>query len=143
MALPDPIVASPSAGIPESVERAAGNVAAVAGLAAGMGAIAASSCCVVPLTLASLGAGAGIFSGLEALAPWQIPLLVASSAGMAAGWLAWWRSGRQACEAGSACAGYRRSSASLALLLLASLIVLTALGWDYLEPSLLKFTGLA
>jgi hypothetical protein len=52
---------------PPRAERAApkpGYLAAI-GLATGLGALAASSCCVLPLALAGLGAGASVFTVLE------------------------------------------------------------------------------
>ena len=138
MALHKPIVASAVADVPTPIAQASGHVFAITGVVAGLGAITASSCCIVPLTLASLGAGAGIFGTLEALAPWRVPLLGASGVGVAVGWFTWWRQGRVACDAGSTCAARARSPASLALILLALLIVVTAVGWNHLEPYLLK-----
>ena len=41
---------------------------ATIGLATGLGAVAASTCCVLPVVFAGLGAGAGTFAALEALA---------------------------------------------------------------------------
>jgi hypothetical protein len=60
----------------------------LAGLAltGGLGAAAASSCCVIPLVLGSMGAGAGIFSGLEALSLWRAPLLGAAVLAVAGAW---------------------------------------------------------
>lgn len=137
MALHEPIATQPIAETPSPIMRVGGGVLTVLGGVSGLGAIAASSCCVIPLTLASLGAGAGVFGTIAALAPWRFPLLAASSVGITAGWLTWWHKRRAACDSLSACAAQPRSLASLALLLLASLIVLTAIGWNYLEPSLL------
>ena len=110
MALHKPIVATSVADVPKSSAQASGHVFAVAGVVAGVGAIAASSCCIGPLTLASLGAGAGIFGTFEALAPWRIPLLGASVIAVAVGWFAWWR---VACDARPTCATPTRSPASL------------------------------
>lgn len=108
------------------------------GIVAGLAAIAASSCCVLPLTLAALGAGAGVFGTLEALVSWRIPLLVTSGAWVAVAWFIWWRNRRATCGARAACATQPRNWAPLSILLLATLIVVTAIGWDYLELSLLK-----
>jgi mercuric ion transport protein len=138
MALHEPIATKPIANTPSPIMRVGGGVLTVLGGVSGLGAIAASSCCVIPLTLASLGAGAGVFGTIAALAPWRFPLLAASSAGIAAGWLTWWRKRSVVCDPLSTCAGQPRWRASLGLLLVASLIVLTAIGWNYLEPSLLK-----
>lgn len=48
----------------------AGWLAAV-GLVTGAGAVLAASCCVLPLVLGGLGAGAGLFSSLESLADYR------------------------------------------------------------------------
>ena len=42
------------------------------GATVGFGALAASSCCVLPLALAGLGTGGAVFSGLEVLANWRL-----------------------------------------------------------------------
>jgi mercuric ion transport protein len=138
MALHEPITTQSVAGAPTPTMPVGGSVLAFLGSVAGLGAIAASSCCVIPLTLVSLGSGAGVFGTIAALAPWRFPLLAVSSVAIAAGWLTWWRKSRVTCDPEAACAAQPRSPASLILLLLASLIVLKAIGWNYLEPSLLK-----
>ncbi|MGK9168221.1 hypothetical protein KXR53_18065 [Inquilinus limosus] len=112
-------------------------VLATLGAAAGLGAIAASSCCILPLTLVWLGAGTAAFSVLEALVPWRLPLLAASATGVAAGWLVWWVRWRR-CKTDSACAVTRRSWIPPSVLVLASLIVAVAIGWNHLELPLLS-----
>ncbi len=112
---------------------------AALGLVAGLGAVVASSCCVVPLGLAALGAGAGVLGGLEAIAPWRAPLLSISGFAIAGGWGAWWFKRRPAaCASGGSCASPKRSPATLALLLCASMVVLAAASWGYIDPVLLK-----
>jgi mercuric ion transport protein len=138
MALHQSIAATPPADTSILTPGTAKNALALVGIATGIGAIAASSCCVVPLVLAAFGAGAGVFAMLEALTPWRVPLLVISGIGVAVGWLAWWRKQKASCEVGSACATPSSSRTPLILLLLASLIVATAIGWDYIEAVLLK-----
>lgn len=138
MALHESVAVPQSADDAATAKQVGSGVPAALGTIAGVGAIAASSCCVVPLTLASLGAGAGTFGALVALVPWRMPLLIASGMGVAAGWFAWWRVRQLACALHSPCAKRPRAKLSLVLLLLASLTVVTAIGWDYLEPALLK-----
>lgn len=108
------------------------------GIVAGLAAIAASSCCVLPLAFAALGAGAGVFGTLEALVSWRTPLLVTSGAWVAIAWFIWWRNRRATCGTGAACATQPRNWAPLSLLLLATLIVVLAIGWNYLEFPLLR-----
>ena len=111
---------------------------AALGLAAGLGAVVASSCCVIPLGLAALGAGAGMLGGLEAIAAWRIPLLSVSALAIVGGWSAWWLKRPVACASGASCASPQRSRATLALLLCASVMVLAAASWGHIDPMLLK-----
>jgi mercuric ion transport protein len=97
---------------------------AAAGLATGSGAVLAASCCVLPLVLSSLGAGAGLFSTLEVLADYQKSILSFSACLIAVAWFVYFR---------------RRGAKSTAVALAAaSLLVVTAASWDTLERPLLK-----
>jgi mercuric ion transport protein len=111
---------------------------AALGLVAGLGAVVASSCCVIPLGLAGLGAGAGVLGGLETVATWRVPLLSISALGIIGGWGAWWLKRPAACASNGSCASPQRSRTTLALLLCASAMVLAAIGWSYIDPMLLK-----
>lgn len=111
---------------------------AALGLVAGLGAVVASSCCVAPLSLVALGAGASVLGGLEAVAAWRAPLLSVSALGIIGGWGAWWLKRPVACASGESCASPERSRATLTLLLCASAIVLAAASWSYIDPLLLK-----
>ena len=128
----------PPAAAPRSTTHTAGGAYAIVGLLTGLGAVVASSCCAVPLALASLGAGAGIFGALEILAPWRIPLLVASGIGVGLAWRAWWHGRSPSCEPGTACAERPRSRIALPLLLLATAMVVAAADWNYIELPLLN-----
>lgn len=111
---------------------------AALGLIAGLGALVASSCCVIPLGLAALGAGAGVLGGLEMVAEWRVPFLAVSALGIVGGWGAWWWKRPAPCVSGKACESPQRSRATLALLLCASFIVALAASWGYIDPMLLK-----
>ncbi|MEK4031934.1 mercuric transporter MerT family protein [Methylocystis sp. IM3] len=111
---------------------------AALGLVAGLGAVVASSCCVIPLGLAALGAGAGVLGGLAMIAEWRTPFLLVSALAIIGGWGAWWLKRPVACTLGESCASPQRSRATLALLLCASLTVLAAASWGYIDPALLK-----
>ena len=117
---------------------AASNWFAAYGLVAGLGAVVASSCCVIPLGLAALGVSASILGGLEEIAAWRVPLLVISALAIVGGWGAWCWKRSIACVSSSACASAQRSHATLGLLLCASLIVVLAANWTYIDPVLLK-----
>jgi mercuric ion transport protein len=110
---------------------------AALGLVAGLGAVVASSCCVIPLGLAALGAGAGVLGGLETVAEWRVPFLAISALAIVGGWGAWWWKRPAPCIPGSDCASPQRSRATLGLLLCASLIVALAANWGYIDPILL------
>lgn len=70
---------------------------AALGLFAGLGAVVASSCCVIPLGRAALGAGESVFGGVETVAAWRTPLLSASALAIVGGWGAWWLKRPVAC----------------------------------------------
>jgi mercuric ion transport protein len=101
---------------------------ATLGLATGLGAVFAASCCVLPLVIASLGAGASVFSVLEFLADYRTLLLILSAALVAGAWLVYLRRGT------------RRIAAVLAV---ATVLVITAASWNVIEPPLLKIVRAA
>lgn len=126
-----PAVSSPPAAATEPKWLAA------LGVVAGLGAVVASSCCVIPLGLAALGAGASVLGGLEAVAAWRVPLLFVSALAIVGGWGAWMKR-PVACASGASCASPERSRSTLSLLLCASAIVLAAASWSYIDPMLLE-----
>ena len=86
---------------PENVaSRPAEGLTAIAGV---LGAIAASSCCVLPLLFVSLGVSGAWIGNLTALAPYQ-PIFVAITLGfLGTGfWLVYLRP-KPACTDGEAC----------------------------------------
>ena len=94
------------------------------GLTAGIGAVFAASCCVLPLVIGGLGAGAGLFAVLEFLADYRIPVLVISAVLVATAWTLYFRG---------------RGTRSIAIALgLASVLVVTAASWNLIELPLLK-----
>ena len=97
---------------------------AVAGLTTSAGAVLAASCCVLPLVLGGLGAGAGLFATLEILANYQKPILILSACLIAVAWAVYVR---------------RRGPWSTAIALaVATTLIGTAAAWDHLERPLLK-----
>ena len=108
-------------------------------LAAGglLGALAASSCCILPLVLFSLGLGGAWIGNLTALAPYQ-PIFVAMTLGfLGAGfWLVYLRP-KPACTDGEACARPLPGRIVKTSLWLATILVAAALAFPYLSPALL------
>ncbi|MGU9982521.1 mercuric transporter MerT family protein [Phreatobacter sp. HK31-P] len=109
------------------------------GTAIGLSALLASSCCVVPLALAGLGAGGALFGGLAFLAQIRPWLLGGAITMLALGWLLFFRRSRSvACRSTQKCARPASPRLSLSLLTAGSLIVGLVLVWEtYLEPILL------
>ena len=110
-----------------------------AGLAAAggiLGALAASSCCIVPLALFTLGISGAWIGNLTALAPYQ-PIFVAVTAGcLGIGYYLVYRQPKTACADGS-CARPLPRQGVKAVLWAATVLVLAAVAFDYLAPVLL------
>jgi mercuric ion transport protein len=114
-----------------------GSVAAL-GAITGLGALAASSCCVLPIVLGGLGTGAGVFTMLGVLAPLRVPLMAASFLAVAVGWFFYARRRQSACGPDGSCTVPRRPPAALVLLSLATVFIAAAATWGYFEPALIK-----
>lgn len=102
-----------------------------------LGALAASSCCIIPLLLFSLGIGGAWIINLTALAPYK-PMFVAATAGLLSYsfYLVYWRP-RRACAADAACARPLPNRVVKAGLWIATVLVVIAFGFDYIAPVLL------
>lgn len=107
-------------------------------LLSGIGAIAASSCCVLPLLLAAVGASAGVFGAFQTLAEWRIPLLSVAGVSILGGWFSWWRKRNVDCSSMASCSTSTTTNTSVTLLSISSLILVLGLSWEYIEPLLLK-----
>jgi mercuric ion transport protein len=108
------------------------------GAITGLGALVASSCCVLPIVLGGLGAGAGVFTVLGVLAPFRIPLMAASLLAVVVGWVLYARRRQAACGPDGSCTAPRRSHAATTLLGLATILVIAAAAGGYFEPALIK-----
>jgi len=111
------------------------HLVAVSGM---LGAIAASSCCIVPLVLFSLGIGGAWIGNLTALAPYK-PLFVAGTAGVLGYgfYLVYWKP-RRACADDAACARPIPSRLIQLALWIATALVIAAFAFDYVAPLLLR-----
>ena len=104
--------------------------------AAVFGALLASSCCILPLGLLSLGVSGAWIGNLTALAPYQPAILLATLAFLASGFWATYRRPKIACAGDSYCARPRSGRVSKAALWAATALVIAALGVDLLAPLL-------
>jgi mercuric ion transport protein len=108
-----------------------------AGLGAGLAAIAASSCCVLPLVFAGFGLGGATFAVLPVLAAWRPYLLGAAVLALAAAWVVQLRRS-SACAANGECAPAAGRKRGLTWLAAVSAVVLLSIVWQPLvEPQLL------
>ncbi|HEY2533330.1 MAG TPA: mercuric transporter MerT family protein [Xanthobacteraceae bacterium] len=108
-------------------------------LAAGgvLGAFAASSCCILPLVLFSLGVGGAWIGNLTSLAPYQ-PCFIAATLGfLGAGYWLVYRDSQRACADGEIC-GPSPNRLVKSALVVATVVVLAALGFDFLAPFILN-----
>lgn len=102
-----------------------------------LGALAASSCCVLPLLLFSLGIGGAWIANLTALAPYK-PLFVAATAGLLGYgfYSVYWKRSR-ACATDTVCARPLPNRFVKTGLWIATVLVVIAFGFDYIAPMLL------
>jgi mercuric ion transport protein len=128
-----PRAADPSASERGEVGRQ--RLIAVGGI---FGALAASSCCIVPLILFSLGIGGAWIGNLTALAPYK-PIFVAGTAGLLGYgfYLVYWKP-RLACAEGAACARPISNRLVQLALWIATVLVIAAFAFDYVAPLLLR-----
>lgn len=124
-------------GSPASSRRADAGLTALGALASLGAVLAAAACCVLPLALAALGAGAGLSSTLAPLMPLRWPLTVISILGLAAGWWAYARR-RRACATDRSCTLPLPSATTPIVLAIGTTLTVIALLWDRLEAPLMK-----
>jgi mercuric ion transport protein len=103
-----------------------------------LGALAASSCCIVPLILFGLGISGAWIGNLTRLAPYQPCFIVATLGFLGAGYWLVFRDSKGVCADGEACARPLPSRLVKAALVVATVLVLASLGFDFLAPLLLN-----
>ena len=102
-----------------------------------LGALAASSCCILPLVLFGLGISGAWIGNLTQLAPYQ-PYFIAATLGfLGAGYWMVYRASKRACTHSNACARPLPHRLVKSALILATILVVAALGVDLLAPLLL------
>lgn len=104
-----------------------------------LGAIAAASCCILPLALFSLGVSGVWIGNLAALTPYQ-PIFVAITAGFLGYgyYLVYWKPGRVYAD-GAACARPLPKRIVKVALWAATILVAAAIAFPYAAPALLGF----
>lgn len=107
-------------------------------LAAGglLAALGASSCCILPLVLLSLGASGAWIGNLTALAPYQPYFVAAALAFLAFGFWRVYRRPAAVCAEGSACATPRSTRLTKIGLWATAVLVLAAVTFPYTAPLL-------
>jgi mercuric ion transport protein len=102
-----------------------------------LGALAASSCCILPLVLFSLGVSGAWIGNFTQLAPYQPYFIAATTGFLGYGYWLVYRSSKLACADGGACARPLPNRLVKAGLILATILVVAALGFDLLAPLVL------
>ena len=99
-----------------------------------IGALLASSCCIAPLLLLTLGVGGAWMGGLTALAPYQYYFITATLLFIGAGhWYVYWKP-KQACDEGAYCASPASDRIVKIALWFATALVVLSLGVNFILP---------
>ena len=99
-----------------------------------LGAIAASSCCVLPILLFSLGVSGAWIGNLTALAPYQPYFIAVTIALLGYGYWLVYRSSKVVCLDSEACARPAPNRLVLVGLIVATIIVIAAFGFNLFAP---------
>ena len=102
-----------------------------------LGAIAASSCCILPLVLFSLGMGGAWMGNLTALAPYQPIFVIVTLGFLGYGYWLVYRKPKADCAEEAACARPLPNRIVKLSLWLATALVGTAIAFPYVSPVLL------
>jgi mercuric ion transport protein len=130
-----PIVVTVNGKIQISDVRRKERLIAAGGL---LGALAASTCCILPLVLFSLGVSGAWIGNITQLAPYR-PYFIAATIGLLGyGYWLVYRSSKLSCSDGEACARPLPNRLVKAGLILATILVVAALGFDLLAPHFLN-----
>ena len=102
------------------------------------GALAASSCCILPLALFAVGVSGAWIGNFTQLAAYQPYFLAATLAFLGYGYWLVYRSSTRACADGEACARPLPNRIVKTSLILATILVVAALGLDFIAPLFLN-----
>ena len=123
---------------PELLPERPGQGARLLALGGLIAALAASSCCILPVALFSLGISGAWISTFTQLAPYK-PIFVVAALGFVGGgyWLVH-RASKRACVGSQACAQPLSNRIVTSVLVAATIIVVVAFGFDYIAPYFLS-----
>lgn len=99
-----------------------------------LGAIAASSCCILPIALFSLGISGAWIGQLTALAPYQPIFIAITIAFLGYGYWLVYRKPKVACAEGETCARPLPNRFVKSALWIATALVALAFAWPYIVP---------
>jgi mercuric ion transport protein len=111
--------------------RCAQNLFAAGGV---LGAVAASSCCILPLVLFGLGISGAWIANLTQLAPYQTYFIAATAACLGGGYWLLYRSRRVGCADGEVCARPLPRRIVNISLIAATILIAGALAVDFFAP---------
>ena len=103
-----------------------------------LGAVAATSCCILPLVLFGLGVSGAWIGNFTQLAPCQPYFMIGTVTCLATGYWLVYRSSTVACADGTACARPLPNRLVLAGLIAATVLVIAALAFDLVVPLFLN-----
>jgi mercuric ion transport protein len=99
-----------------------------------LGALAASSCCILPVMLFTLGIGGAWIGNFTRLAPYQPYFIAATIACLVYGYWLLYRGSELACAEGTACARPLWNRLVKATLIAATVLTIAALSFDLIAP---------
>jgi mercuric ion transport protein len=99
-----------------------------------LGALAATSCCILPLVLFSLGVSGAWIGNFTQLAPYQPYFIAATICFLGYGYWLVYRSSKLGCADREVCARPLPNRLVKAALILATILVVAALGLDFIAP---------
>ena len=99
-----------------------------------LGALAASSCCILPLALFGLGVSGAWIGNFTRLAVYQPYFLSATLVFLGYGYCLVYRSSTRPCADGESCARPLPNRVVKISLILATILVVAALGLDFIAP---------
>jgi len=111
------------------------NLMAAGGL---LGALAASSCCIFPVVLFGLGVTGAWIGNFTQLAAYQPFFIAATLAFLGYGYWLVYRSSARACADNEACARPLPNRIAKTSLIVATILVVAALGLDFIAPLFLN-----